>query len=310
MKPNETMNHIAAYIEAHLTEPLTVGELAKEAGYSQYHFMRIFKVHTHMTVGEYLCRRRLIKAAESILAGQRIVDAAVTYGWESHSGFTKAFKREFGFCPSFLSAMKFSVEYLGGNHMHEIFMESTEIGTSKEALLEILQAKLKENEIKLPAEALEQSYLTAEAAYTGVVRYSGEEYITHPLNTAILLTQMGANAEIVLAGLFCDVGEKGQLSMNELQERLPEKVFELVEKVQKVQDFEADLDHASDDAVLVKLAERLHNMRTIQYIDESRWAEKAKETIEYFLPLARQMNNQKLIDELNDLSQKYLLLSK
>lgn len=168
--------------------------------------------------------------------------------------------------------------------MHEIFMESTEIGMSKEELLEILQVKLRESEIKLPADMLEQCYLTAQAAYAGVVRYSGEEYITHPLNTSILLTQMGASADAVLAGLFCDAGEKGRLSMDELQSCLPEKVFELVEKVQKIQDFEMALDNAPDDAVLVKLAEQLHNMRTIQYIDESKWAEKAKNTIEHFLP--------------------------
>jgi len=310
MKSSETMNRIASYIEAHLTEPLTVKTLAEEAGYSQYHFMRIFKAHTHMTVGEYLCRRRLIKASEEILAGQRIMDAAMTYGWESHSGFTKAFKREFGFRPSLLSAMKFSVEYLGGNRMHEIFMESTEIGMSKEELLEILQVKLRENEIELSADMLEQSYLTAQAVYTGVMRYSGEEYITHPLNTSILLTQMGASANAVLAGLFCDAGKKGRLSMDELRARLPEKVFDLVERVQNIQDFEVDLDNAPDDAVLVKLAEQLHNMRTIQYIDESKWAEKAKNTIEYFLPLARKLGNQKLIDELEDLSLKYIAQNK
>lgn len=310
MKSKKTMNRIIGYMEAHLTEPLTVGELAKEAGYSQYHFMRLFKEHTHMTVCEYLCRRRLMKASEDILAGQRIVDAAMAYGWEYHSGFTKAFKREFGFCPSLLSAMRFSIEYLGGSNMHESFMTSTKIGTSKEALLEILQSKLKENEIIMAPGVLEQSYLTAEAAYNGVVRYSGEEYITHPLNTAILLTQMGAGADAVLASLFCDVGEKGRLPMDALRARLPEKVFELVEKVQNIQDFEVDLDYAPEDAVLVKMAERLHNMRTIQYIDKTKWAEKAKETLEYFLPLARRLNHQKLIDEMNDLSLKYLRLSK
>ena len=194
--------------------------------------------------------------------------------------------------------------------MHEIFMESTESGMSKEELLEILQVKLKENEIKLPADMLKQGYLTAEAAYAGVMRYSGEAYITHPLNTSILLTQMGASANAVLAGLFCDAGKKGRLSMDELRARLPEKIFELVEKIQKIQDFGVDLDHAPDDAVLIKLAEQLHNMRTIQYIDESKWAEKAKNTIEYFLPLARKLGNQKLIDELNDLSMKYLSLEK
>lgn len=56
---------------------------------------------------------------------------------------------------------------------------------------------------------------------------------------------------------------------------------------------------------MIKLAERLHNMRTIDYIDENKKADKAKETIEIYMPLARKINNQKLTDELNDLAFKY-----
>lgn len=57
----------------------------------------------------------------------------------------------------------------------------------------------------------------------------------------------------------------------------------------------------SNEVILIKLVERLHNMRTIEYIDESKRAEKVKETIEVYMPLARKINNQKLIDELNNL---------
>lgn len=57
---------------------------------------------------------------------------------------------------------------------------------------------------------------------------------------------------------------------------------------------------------MVKLADRLHNMRTIEFIDEARWKEKAKETIDIFSPIAARLNNQKLIAELNDLSVRYI----
>lgn len=57
--------------------------------------------------------------------------------------------------------------------------------------------------------------------------------------------------------------------------------------------------------ILIKLAERLHNMRTIAFIDESKKQEKAKETMEVFMPLARRLNNQKFINELNDLCMRY-----
>ena len=61
----------------------------------------------------------------------------------------------------------------------------------------------------------------------------------------------------------------------------------------------------TEEAILIKLAERLHNMRTIDYIDADKKAQKAKETIEIYMPLARWINNQKLTDELNNLAMKY-----
>lgn len=61
----------------------------------------------------------------------------------------------------------------------------------------------------------------------------------------------------------------------------------------------------NDETIVIKLAERLHNMRTIEFIDDNKKAKKVKETIEIYLPLARRINNQKLIDELNDLAMKY-----
>ena len=61
----------------------------------------------------------------------------------------------------------------------------------------------------------------------------------------------------------------------------------------------------TEEVILIKLAERLHNMRTIDYIDADKKAQKAKETIEIYMPLARRINNQKLTDELSDLAMKY-----
>ena len=66
-----------------------------------------------------------------------------------------------------------------------------------------------------------------------------------------------------------------------------------------------DLKNASEEVVQVKLAERLHNMRTIDYIDDAKKDLKVKETVEIFMPLARKINNAKLINELNDLTAKY-----
>ena len=67
------MNRVLHYIEEHLKEPLDIKRLASVAGYSQYHSIRLFKSHTNETVMEYVCRRKLIRAAEDIAAGMRII---------------------------------------------------------------------------------------------------------------------------------------------------------------------------------------------------------------------------------------------
>ncbi len=67
-----------------------------------------------------------------------------------------------------------------------------------------------------------------------------------------------------------------------------------------------EIDKLSDSALLVKIAERLHNMRTIEFMDESKRSVKAKETVDIFMPIARRLGTNKIISELNDLSVKYI----
>ena len=116
------------------------------------------------------------------------------------------------------------------------------------------------------------------------------------------MAELGAAADVILAGMFCDVVKKGIVTLGKLRADLPKEIYDIIIKVQ---DTGNELVLASDEVVLIKLAERLHNMRTIEFIDESKKKQKAKETIELFLPLARKLDNKKLIDELNDLSMKY-----
>lgn len=295
------MNQVLHYIEEHLKEPLDSKQLASVAGYSQYHFSRLFKSHTNETVMEYVCRRRLIRAAEDIAAGMRIIDVAFQYGWQSHSAFSKSFNRKFGFSPSLLRTMKLELDSIrGGGSMRDIFLTSTEIGASKEELLQQLRLSIKENAIAISGEQLNHHYRTACEAYEGKKRYSGEEYVTHPINVAILLTELGADADTILAGMFCDVAAKGDVS--KVKNKLPESVWRIVERLDEK---ELNLNDMPNESTLIKLAERLHNMRTIEFIDDSKKAERVKETIELYMPLARRVNNRKLIDELNDLAMKY-----
>ena len=89
----------AAYIENHLKEPLSLELLAGKAGFSPYYFSRLFSLYMDMPVMEYVRRRRLSHAAEDICEGKRILDAAMDYGFESHNGFAKAFRKIYGFSP-------------------------------------------------------------------------------------------------------------------------------------------------------------------------------------------------------------------
>lgn len=302
MKTN--MNLVLQYIDEHLEETLTIKELAEVVGYSHYHFSRLFKSCMNETVMEYVCKRRLVKASEDILLGNKIIDVALKYGWESHSGFTKAFIKEFGFYPSLLRIMKLSFESVGGNTMGHVFLESAKVGTTTEELLQILESKLKLNGIQVDYNRFKSMYEIACSAYENVQRYSGEEYVTHLLNIAILLTDMGATENIILASLFCDIKKKGVLPIEELENVLPVEIYKIVMHLQKEN---MDLLSETDEVIMIKLAERLHNMRTIEFIDESKQYQKAKETFELFMPLARKMGNKKLIAELQDLSLKYYI---
>ena len=87
------------YMEEHLTEPLTIQELAGQIGFSPYHFYRIFGTYVRIPVMEYLRRRRLAHAACELASQRRILDIALDYGFQTHAGFTKAFVKVYGLPP-------------------------------------------------------------------------------------------------------------------------------------------------------------------------------------------------------------------
>lgn len=159
------MNHVLKYIEEHLEESLNIKRLAEIAGYSEYHFIRMFKRYTNETVMEYVCRRRLIRACEDILLGMRIIDVAIKYGWQSHSAFSKSFNREFGFPPSLLKTMKLEIDCIGGSYMNHIFLQTTKIGMSKEELLELLEETMDKNSIAFAPKKLSEVFKVACNAY-------------------------------------------------------------------------------------------------------------------------------------------------
>ena len=92
----EVMEKCEKYIGEHLEYPPTAKELAEISGYSLYHFCHLFRAHFGISVGEYISRKKLEKAAENIAAGMSITETALRAGYETPSGFAKAFRKNFG----------------------------------------------------------------------------------------------------------------------------------------------------------------------------------------------------------------------
>lgn len=88
------------FIERHIKEPITAQEIADEVGYSVYHFSRIFSLVKGMTLMEYVRSRRLSLGAMELFQGRRIIDIALDYGFETQSGFSKAFRKVYNYSPT------------------------------------------------------------------------------------------------------------------------------------------------------------------------------------------------------------------
>ena len=95
----DILQEILRWIDTHIKEKLSVKKLAQKAGFSPYHFCRIFQWNIGYSIMEYVRLRRLVFAASELKSGRLIIDIAVEYGYETHTGFLKAFKRYFGSTP-------------------------------------------------------------------------------------------------------------------------------------------------------------------------------------------------------------------
>jgi AraC family transcriptional regulator len=98
MEHIDILQEVLQYIDIHIKEEMNVEKLAERAGFSQYYFCRIFQCGVGSSIMEYVRSRRLAYAASELNSGRKIINIAVDYGFETHSGFSKAFRRYFG-CP-------------------------------------------------------------------------------------------------------------------------------------------------------------------------------------------------------------------
>lgn len=293
------------FIDNNLCEPLDLDSISRHTGYSKYYFARAFKQFIGLSVMEYVKRRKLTFASADLLDEGKIIEVALKYGYDSPGGFTKAFHKEFGFSPSMLRTMKLHLSLLGGDYnMNHLFLDRMDIHLSKETLFAKLLEFVRTNHLGYDIKKLEKAYAFACKAYDGITRYSGDEYVTHPLNVAIILAYLEAPEEVVISGMMCDILTKTNTAASALEKEFPDTVRDLLSRIAS---FDKDSLSAAEeeDVLMIKLAERLHNMRTVEFLDKNIQKRKAKETIEFFVPFASKLGNVKLTEELNDLALKY-----
>ena len=184
--------------------------------------------------------------------------------------------------------------------------------------------KLLENVKKyMPDTALvERAYKYAEEAHRSQKRNSGESYIVHPVGVAIILSELEMDSECIAAGLLHDVIEDVEKdNYNTVKNEFGQVIADLVEGVTKldkipfVSNEQRQIENvrkmffamASDiRVIIIKLADRLHNMRTLMYMPEEKQRRIAKETLDVYAPLAHRLGLQRIKWELEDLSLKYL----
>lgn len=126
MNYGHIMDDTIKFIEAHIGEELTTGQLARQAGYSVFHFCRIFTAENGMPPGDYIRRKRLTAARTALARGCPVTDTALDYGYDTPSGFAKAFRREFGYSPSTYIAricIPGLNEKIGGTAMEPVIMK-------------------------------------------------------------------------------------------------------------------------------------------------------------------------------------------
>lgn len=100
MKYKQIVDESVRYIKEHINEELTAQKIADHAGYSVFHFCRIFSLIKNITVMEYIRKYRLSTARSELESNKKIIDVALQYGFETASGFTKSFRKEFGYTPT------------------------------------------------------------------------------------------------------------------------------------------------------------------------------------------------------------------
>lgn len=168
---------------------------------------------------------------------------------------------------------------------------------------------------------IERAYLVAKEAHEGQIRASGEPYINHPLNVAAILAELQLDDKTIAAAILHDVVEDTIFTLDELKDMFGDEIALLIDGVTKIgQIFFKSKEQQQIEAyrkliiatakdlrvILIKLADRLHNMRTLKFMREDKRKRIAKETMELYAPLANRLGISNIKWELEDLCLRYL----
>lgn len=194
--------------------------------------------------------------------------------------------------------------------------------TSPDVLYQELIQSVRKYHPSADISLIEKAYKIARDAHEGQNRKSGEPYIIHPLCVAIILADLELDKETIVAGLLHDVVEDTIMTSEEITREFGAEVALLVDGVTKLGQLSYSADKVEVQAenlrkmflamakdirvILIKLADRLHNMRTLKYMKPEKQKEKARETMDIYAPIAQRLGISKIKVELDDLSLKYL----
>ena len=208
------------------------------------------------------------------------------------------------------------------DHMGKDSIGKTSAYESPQQLYEELLIKVQKYHPSDDLTLIQKAYEVAERLHKDQVRKSGEPYIIHPLCAAHILADLEMDKETIAAGLLHDVVEDTVMTKDEVEKEFGKEVALLVDGVTKLTRLSYDTDKIEVQAenlrkmflamakdirvIIIKLADRLHNMRTLKYMRPEKQKEIAKETMDIYAPLAQRLGISKIKIELDDLSLKYL----
>lgn len=193
------------------------------------------------------------------------------------------------------------------------------VNKSYDELYNQLADRIKENNLDVDMDKVAEASTLAYESHVGQKRKSGEDYILHPVEVAEILADMRMDTDTIVAGLLHDVVEDTLITLADIEYSFGEDVKKLVDGVtklrnlprtdsKKLENIRKMVVAMSEDirVVIIKLADRLHNMRTLKYMKPEKQQEKSKETIEIYAPIAHRIGMAKIKWELEDISFRFL----